>query len=568
MPSNLRFVITSVFENTGFKEAAVGLGVLTGAIVAVVKKINLLKLAGRILTVVTLFEIARAGIKAVRAIADMAPAAAEAEISINRLRTQLNLLGLAAKDSIIDINDFARDTAAATKFTADEVRSAVAESVRRTGDVEGALRRVAIAQDIAAVTGQSLQRSIRQVALAEQGRVRSIQLITNLSRQELVTAARRGELLDVLEKKFRGAAEAEANTLRGLQRRLDSVNRDTRRTLGALALPFRKFGAGVDLEIGKASNALTRLVVGLNEVVLSGGLFKFGAENNVIKPLLNIAQAALRSGDVLTAVKNAIDEASASSIKVGDKTTATQEQISEEAEFLALSIGKTNEELRELRRKRTRAILAIKQATRLGTRSLKTSQKELLDEFVSFSSQLRQIVAGEADVLANAKLNRDRAIRELASERSTFAVSGNIAADAAKERDELERVLRDNKFSEREIRRILGEDEGSSAKFFEKATAQSKEDRQSQRAFKQELVASGIVKQSIFEAANDRLQNVLEDISAAVSPAININFNLQPAALRGQIIAIADQAVRNFLNQQQTSDQNASRQKNINASIE
>lgn len=172
-----------------------------------------------------------------KALFDMAKGAAADEAAQARLANQLRNSAKATDGQIAGVEKWISAQGRALGVTDDELRPALARLVTATGDVGKAQKLAALAMDVSAGTGKSLESVSTALMKAQNGNVSA------LSRLGIQTKNAKGETLsfEQAQKKmaatFKGSAEKNAGTLEGKMARLKLIFDETKETIGAKLLP-------------------------------------------------------------------------------------------------------------------------------------------------------------------------------------------------------------------------------------------------------------------------------------------------------------------------------------------
>lgn len=566
MASSLRFVITSAFNAIGFDQAQRTLRSLVRTTGTATSALAKLALTGTGLGV-TIFTLGAVQVfRATRALFELVPAAARAERSLVRLDTQLDLLGLGSQENLSRVVRFSREVAQATRFTALESQQATAIALRNTGDVEEAIRRVSLAQDIAAATGRDLIQTIKLIVAAESGRTRILRQITNLSQEELRTAIRRGEVIDLLEARFRGAASREAQTLEIINQRIQNAREETRRELGQIVLPFVRFTARIRLffsQFALGAVQVSKATATLGSFVQVGA--RIGTDlQPLAERLIRIADSALRSGNAITTLTEAFRQLTQEQQQPQRVAPVTEEDVASEVERQNLLLRASRDERRELQREFSR----IDQLLRIAERDvflLSPEQLETLEKLPSAARRVRE----ELSAQVRAQLESERELRQererQRAERGTFLTEG--AGRLTTEEIERERqALQQLGLTEREINQELERRKELRLDTFRLATEAATVQNELARTIGPGLGEA--LKNSVVASAQAFGETIGREISARISPEFNVNFNLQPELIAQRVRDTVRSAVQTFLNQIQDRARVSERQQDITSSVE
>ena len=271
MASSLLFRIQSIFDNTGFREAAGSFASTLGWVGKLAAGMGKLAFSakgiGAIGAGLLAWDVAKAGVGILKFLYNAAPAAAKSEVAFNRLSTQLRLMGKGSAANINMVKAFADQVSQKTQFAGTEVQAAVTAALRRTGDMRLALKQVSVAQDFAAATGMDLATATNILNRAQAGYTRVLTQVTDLRQSDIQQAVRQGTLLDLIAKKFSGAASSAASTYAGKLAILANAHAKLGEEIGSISLPIRKLIT--DLEIF-GTTVLINTTKGVKQ--LQGGL--------------------------------------------------------------------------------------------------------------------------------------------------------------------------------------------------------------------------------------------------------------------------------------------------------
>lgn len=169
----------------------------------------------------------------VSAIEEVTKAAAEQEQVLQNLKSALALTGEFSDDAVKHFQDFADQIQKTTKFDDDLVLSqlAIAKSFGLTN--VGAEKLVKTATDLAAATGVSLDTAVQELGRTLTGTTgalgKTIPGIKSLSTESLKS----GAAIDLVAKRFGGAAAAQLNTFQGSLVQVGNAFQDLYKALGA-----------------------------------------------------------------------------------------------------------------------------------------------------------------------------------------------------------------------------------------------------------------------------------------------------------------------------------------------
>lgn len=212
----IRIPIISDFQDKGLKQAEKGLAGLTK---------EALKTSLSIGAVATF-------------LGNATKAAAEDEKSQTLLANALRNSAKATESQIEQVEDSISKLQFQAAVADDELRPALGNLVRATGDVEKSQKFLALALDISAATGRSLESVSIALGKAANGQVTALQRLGVPLDQTAVKTKDVDRLMDSLSDKFEGASEAAANTAEGGLKKLNIAFDELQETIGYQALPF------------------------------------------------------------------------------------------------------------------------------------------------------------------------------------------------------------------------------------------------------------------------------------------------------------------------------------------
>jgi hypothetical protein len=182
--------------------------------------------------------LAGAAVVATKALWEMGQAAADDELAASKLAAQLKNTTGATKKQIQAVEDWITKVSLATGVTDDELRPALSKLATATGDVTKAQDLLAIAMDVSAGTGKSLDSVTTALQKAQNGS------IAGLARLGIKTKDAAGETKSFeqiqkdLAKTFEGQAAVAAETTSGKFARLKVMMQETGEEIGAKLLPY------------------------------------------------------------------------------------------------------------------------------------------------------------------------------------------------------------------------------------------------------------------------------------------------------------------------------------------
>lgn len=160
-------------------------------------------------------------------------AAAEAEVAQGQLSNALEQLDISFAENIEAIEDRTTALSQMAGFDDELLTKTFTGFVRRTDDVTKALRLNAIAVDVARGRNLSLEAAAALVTRASLGMAGSLRRVGI----EAEAGASATELLDLLQRKYAGSAEAYGRTAAGAQERFSVALENTQEIIGVALLP-------------------------------------------------------------------------------------------------------------------------------------------------------------------------------------------------------------------------------------------------------------------------------------------------------------------------------------------
>lgn len=225
---------------------------------------------------------------------DGVKAAIEDEAAQLRLATSLKNVTGATDAQIAATEDYITKTTLATGVTDDELRPSLDRLVRATKDVETAQKLQAVALDVSAGSGKSLEAVTNAMAKAAEGNTAALgKLGLGLSAAELKTMSM-DEVTKKLASTFGGQASAQADTFQGKMARLQVAFNEGKETIGVFIL---------DAITPMIDTVVNKVIPAISDFVNSIG----GEEG--LKGVLNTAIDIIKSifGPVLEGFKKAFN---------------------------------------------------------------------------------------------------------------------------------------------------------------------------------------------------------------------------------------------------------------------
>lgn len=429
MASSLLFRIKSTFDSAGFKEAQSGftgvLGTLGKLTMGAASLAFGFKNLGSALGVLTAVQL----LKFTKFLFTTNAAAVQAQSSIVRLRTQLDLLGQGGAQNLSRITKFAQQTATTTRFSAQEIEEAITVAIRRTGNLQQAIKQVTVAEDIAAATGRDLITVTNLLNFAQAGNTRLIRQITNLRQADIEAAIRQGNLIDILAQKFKGAASKEAGTLAVRLQILGNVTEQLREELGKIGLPFTTFITNIRILVRELELFGVRAAAGIGRGFF-GNLRAFLqtiADNPTT--IRRFTDNLLAGINPLTAFALGMRQASQDTENFQNKLIALSQgpvfDFDKQFEINTLRLAKTVDQRIQIARDIARADELIRIGQRSGFEVLNEEQIKFLEQFQYGQRAIEQGTRNLTDAQKKQdQVARERRARGRAS--SPFDIRGDI----------------------------------------------------------------------------------------------------------------------------------------------
>jgi hypothetical protein len=165
---------------------------------------------------------------------DSVKAAQESERVSAQLQKQVEATGASYEDYQEQIDATISSTSALAAVDDEDLSESFTKLVSSTGDVEDALAGMQAATDLAAARGISLETATKGIEKAMNGSVAGLKKYGIA----LDKNASRTEVLDALQKKFGGSAEAYGNTAAGAQEKFGIAMENLKETIGTALLPL------------------------------------------------------------------------------------------------------------------------------------------------------------------------------------------------------------------------------------------------------------------------------------------------------------------------------------------
>lgn len=193
-----------------------------------------LKRAGKMAAI----GLAAGAVIAAKGLYEMGQMAVEDEASMKQLETQLKNAAGATDKEIEAVEKMIDATARATGVADDELRPALGRLVTATGDVEKAQDLMALALDVSAGSGKSLDSVTAALAKAQNGSVGGLSKLGIATKNAKGETKSFAELQDDMAKKFKGASASAAETMQGKMARLKVALSEAGEAIGYKLLPI------------------------------------------------------------------------------------------------------------------------------------------------------------------------------------------------------------------------------------------------------------------------------------------------------------------------------------------
>jgi phage-related protein len=244
---------------------------------------------------------AAAGAYAVKLAVDGVKAAIEDQAAQEKLATTLRNVTGATNSQIKSVEDYILKTSLAYGVTDGDLRPSLERLARATGDVQKAQELQALALDISAGSGKSLEAVSNALAKAQEGNTAALgKLGVGLSTAELKTLSF-DEVTKKLADTFENQASVKAETFQGKMDRLKVAFDEGKETVGGFILdaitPLMTIFTNdvlptiqkVALRIGEQLNPVfTSLGTFLNDTLIPAFKAFYGFINDYIIPILNV----------------------------------------------------------------------------------------------------------------------------------------------------------------------------------------------------------------------------------------------------------------------------------------
>lgn len=256
--------IVSEFRDQGVQDAQRGLSGLSKQSSSFSRKLgSSMKVAGMAVAGVT------AGIGALAVVGfQLAKVAAEDEAAAAKLAGQLKRTAGATDGQIAAVEKMITKMSLATGVADDELRPAMENLVRGSGDIATAQRDLGLALDVSAATGKSLSSVTEALGKAYNGNLTSLAKLDPQIRKVVKGGGTLDDVMGQLSGTFRGAAADAANTTQGKMQRLSLAFDEAKEAIGQRLLPV--LGKLIDWFMGSVMPTVDRLMRAFDRRGLAG----------------------------------------------------------------------------------------------------------------------------------------------------------------------------------------------------------------------------------------------------------------------------------------------------------
>ena len=329
--------------------------------------------------------------------------------AINALEQSLRSAGSFSRQASKDFQDFA-SSLQTVSVTGDEVilqQLAIARNFARSNEEAKKLTEAAL--ELSAATGISLDSAVKNLGKTFAGLAgelgESVPAIRELTKEQLQS----GEALDLILKRFGGAALAQTKTFSGAIDQLGNVFGDLKETLGFVVTDsptIVKLFRFLTTEIGNVITRLNELSKGrdiIGDLLLSLIDFSQGVVTFVVKPLegvLSVISFVLDSfGKVLTGLQSALADSLAGIAGLLDKFGIVPEGV-----------------MQSLREFKDFSSSVFESASRDAEESLKGIFKtDISDDATAFADRLRESLAATDEVTKTASAQANNNLKSISN---------------------------------------------------------------------------------------------------------------------------------------------------------
>lgn len=240
-------------------------------------------------SVVAAGALAAVGVAAVGA----AKAAAEDQQAQAVLANTLHKAAGATDAQVAATEDWISKTAAATGVADDQLRPALANLVRATGDVTKSQDAMGVALDVAAATGQDVEAVTKALAKGYGGNTKALGKLVPGMDKAVLASGDMNKVMAELQRTTGGAAAVAADTAAGKMARFQLAMDEAKESAGAVLLPALSALSGVLLTVGgmaqKHSTAFVALAVAIG--LIAGAVIAVNAAMKVYQATLVVVNA-------------------------------------------------------------------------------------------------------------------------------------------------------------------------------------------------------------------------------------------------------------------------------------
>jgi hypothetical protein len=184
-----------------------------------------------------------------------------------KLATTLRNVTGATDEAIASTEEYIANMARVTTFSDSEMRPALEQLVRSTGDLASAQELLGLAQDLAVGTGQPLVATAEALARAQSGNMKSLQALSPALRDNIKDGESFDSVLRELTATFGGQAAAAAGTLQGQMVILRNRFSEVVENIGTALLPAIEGLIGLLGKFASFAENNTGLILGLGAAV-------------------------------------------------------------------------------------------------------------------------------------------------------------------------------------------------------------------------------------------------------------------------------------------------------------
>jgi tetratricopeptide (TPR) repeat protein len=240
--------IVTQFNGDGIKKAIKSFKQLESAS----DKVKFVLKAGAVAGVAAFAAIGTAAFQAGQALAGFAKMAAEDEKGQKQLALSIRASTKATDEQIASVEELIDRTQRQVGIADDELRPAYARIIRSTRDFEKAERLLNNALNVSAATGKPLAQVVQALTRAYDGSTTALGKLGLGYDKAKLKGMDFNDIQKDIEKRFSGAALANAETFEGTMARFRITMDELKETLGAAILPYMKKLAEYGIQIADA----------------------------------------------------------------------------------------------------------------------------------------------------------------------------------------------------------------------------------------------------------------------------------------------------------------------------